>query len=181
MILSGVLVTCALIFSSFTSNSLEKRTKGQNEIPRVGQKAVELQYESPTGELRSLSSLEGHVVLLDFWASWCGPCRRKNPSIVALYEKYKGQKFIKGTDGFEIFSVSLDKDQARWVDAIEKDQLSWENHVSDLKGWSSDGARKYGVRSIPTTYLIDEEGYILAINPSSAIIELELDKRLKKK
>ena len=152
-----------------------------NGTPRVGQKAIDLNYESPDGDMLALQSLEGHVVLLDFWASWCGPCRRKNPSIVALYDKYQGQKFIKGTEGFEVYSVSLDKNRERWLGAIEKDNLLWDYHVSDLKGWACEGAAKYGVRSIPTTYLIDEEGYVIGINLSSAAIEMELDKRLKKK
>jgi thiol-disulfide isomerase/thioredoxin len=128
----------------------------------------------------SLSSLEGNVVLLDFWASWCGPCRRKNPEIVALYEQYKDAKFIKGTKGFEVYSVSLDKSQESWLAAIEKDNLSWAGHVSDLKGWSSAGGALYGIRSIPETYLIDEEGTIIGKNLSSAAIELELQKRIKK-
>lgn len=149
-------------------------------IPRVGQKATDLEYANPDGKMMALSELEGHVVLLDFWASWCGPCRRKNPEIVALYDKYKGQKFIKGTEGFEVYSVSLDKGMDRWVSAIEQDNLDWNYHVSDLKGWSAAGARQYGVRSIPTTFLIDEEGYIIGINLSTAAIELELNKRVKK-
>ena len=176
---TSILLICLSIgISSFSTHTTEKNPEA---APRVGQKAADLEYLSPDGNLLALTELEGHVVLLDFWASWCGPCRRKNPSIVALYEEYKDQKFIKGTEGFEVYSVSLDKDQARWVGAIEKDNLSWDYHVSDLKGWSSEGARKYGVRSIPTTFLIDEEGYIIYVNPSQSIIELELNKRVKKK
>lgn len=176
MFLSAAALCAAIVFSSFSG-----KKEVSKSVPRVGQKASDLQYLNPDGNTMSLSDLEGHVVLLDFWASWCGPCRRKNPSIVAVYEQYQGKKFIKGTEGFEVFSVSLDKSKDRWVAAIEKDQLSWDYHVSDLKGWSSDGARKYGVRSIPTTFLIDEEGYIILVNPSAAMIQLELDKRLKGK
>lgn len=123
--------------------------------PAVGTKAPELKFADPKGKERSLSDLKGKYVLIDFWASWCGPCRRENPSVVGLYNKYKSK-------GFEIFSVSLDKDQTKWIQAIQQDQLSWPNHVSDLKGWSSDAARLYGVQSIPHTVLLDKEGTIIA-------------------
>lgn len=176
LILSTILICSAAFLASFTG----ERTASKS-VPRVGQKATDLEYLNPDDQLMALSELEGNVVLLDFWASWCGPCRRKNPEIVALYEKYKDQKFIKGTDGFEVFSLSLDKNKERWIGAIEKDRLNWNYHVSDLKGWSSEGARKYGVRSIPTTFLIDEEGYIVLVNPSPAMVALELEKRIKKK
>ena len=102
-----------------------------------------------------LSDLRGQVVLLDFWASWCGPCRRENPTVVKLYEKYKD-------DGFTVMSVSLDKDKAKWLAAIERDNLSWPNHVSDLNGWASAAPKKYNVSGIPFTVLIDREGNIIA-------------------
>jgi thiol-disulfide isomerase/thioredoxin len=102
-----------------------------------------------------LSDLRGQIVLLDFWASWCGPCRRENPTVVKLYEKYKDE-------GFTIMSVSLDKDKLKWLQAIEKDKLSWPNHVSDLNGWASSAPKKYGVSGIPFTVLIDRDGKIIA-------------------
>ena len=148
-------------------------------IPGPGDDAIDITLKNPQGKDMSLSELEGYVVLLDFWASWCGPCRRKNPEIVKLYNEYKAKKYIKGTKGFEVFSVSLDKSQKSWEAAIEKDQLDWNYHVSDLKGWSSAGGAKYGVRTIPTTYLIDEEGVIIGRNLSSAAIMHELEKRVK--
>jgi thiol-disulfide isomerase/thioredoxin len=101
-----------------------------------------------------LSDLRGQVVLLDFWASWCGPCRRENPTVVKLYEKYKD-------DGFTVMSVSLDKDGTKWLQAIEKDNLSWPNHVSDLNGWASAAPKVYGVSGIPFTVLIDRDGTII--------------------
>ncbi len=97
--------------------------------------------------------MKGKYVLVDFWASWCGPCRRENPNVVKLYEKYGGDKF-------EILGVSLDSNKDRWIQAIEKDNLQWK-HVSDLKKWSSAAAADYGVRSIPFTVLIDPEGKVI--------------------
>jgi thiol-disulfide isomerase/thioredoxin len=105
----------------------------------------------------ALSSLKGRIVLLDFWASWCGPCRKENPNVVALYNKYRSK-------GFDIFSVSLDQDKNRWIQAIENDRLSWSSHVSDLKGWQSEPARMYSVTGIPMTLLLDREGNIIARN-----------------
>jgi thiol-disulfide isomerase/thioredoxin len=119
-----------------------------------------------------LSDLRGQVVLLDFWASWCGPCRRENPTVVKLYEQYKKQ-------GFTVMSVSLDKDETRWKQAIEKDGLTWPNHVSDLKGWSSAAPKKYSVRGIPFTVLIDREGKIIDTNLRGIALEEELARIFK--
>lgn len=104
-----------------------------------------------------LSDLKGKVVLLDFWASWCGPCRKENPNVVNLYNQYKDK-------GFTVMSVSLDDNLDRWKQAIQQDGLTWPNHVSDLKKWSSAAAQKYAVRGIPFTVLIDQEGNIIATN-----------------
>jgi len=113
-----------------------------------------------------LSDLRGKVVLVDFWASWCGPCRKVNPEIVALYAKYKDQ-------GFEILGVSLDRNQAAWEKAIAADNLTW-YHVSDLKGWQNAAAQLYGVRSIPQTLLLDAEGKIIARNLKGPALEAKL-------
>ena len=111
--------------------------------------------------------MRGKVVLIDFWASWCGPCRRENPNVVKLYEKYKDK-------GFEIFSISLDKDKTAWIKAIKDDNLKWTNHVSDLKYWSSEAAKLYGVSSIPSTVLIDKEGRVIAKNLRGRDLELKM-------
>ena len=120
-----------------------------------GSIAPELEFSDPDGKVRKLSDLRGKVVLIDFWASWCGPCRKENPHVRAMYEKYHDR-------GFEIFSVSLDNNKNRWKDAIAKDGLVWPNHVSDLKGWGSAAAKLYGVSSIPSTFLVDKDGRIIA-------------------
>ena len=123
----------------------------------VGAIAPDLAFPDPDGNVRKLSDLRGKVVLLDFWASWCRPCRGENPHVVAMYQKYHDK-------GFEVFSVSLDRDKESWKRAIAADGLVWPNHVSDLKYWSSEAARIYGVSSIPSTFLLDQNGRIIAKN-----------------
>jgi peroxiredoxin len=120
----------------------------------IGAVAPEIALPNPEGDTLRLSDLRGQVVLVDFWASWCRPCRQENPNVVRMYEKFHDQ-------GFEIMGVSLDRNRGRWVQAIEADGLDW-LHVSDLKYWSSQAARTYGVSSIPYTVLLDREGRIVA-------------------
>ena len=106
-------------------------------------------------------------MLIDFWASWCGPCRKENPNVVKTYNKYKD-------DGFTILSISLDTDQQKWLGAIQADGLIWPNHVSDLGGWNSKVSRQYNVSSIPFTMLIDAEGNIVQTNLRGPALENKL-------
>ncbi len=146
------------------------------QLIKPGQPAPDLELPGPDGEMVSLADLKGQVVLLDFWAAWCGPCRRENPNVVKVYERYKDR-------GFTIYSVSLDgvrpeqaarftpeelaeateNQRQKWVDAIAQDGLSWPHHGSELKFWGGEASAKYGVQAIPATFLIDRDGNIAEI------------------
>lgn len=135
----------------------------------IGAVAPELNFKSPTGEVITLKSLRGNYVLIDFWASWCRPCRMENPNVVKLYNKY-------AKDGFTVYSVSLDKNPASWEKAIIDDGLTWPNHVSDLKQWQTEATKIYGFNGIPYTVLIDKEGKIIGKKLRGPALEEELKK-----
>jgi thiol-disulfide isomerase/thioredoxin len=122
-----------------------------------GNLAPDFAQPKADGKSLKLSDLKGKVVLIDFWASWCGPCRRENPNVVRIYQKYADK-------GFTVLSVSLDKDKNAWLEAVKRDNLLWPNHVSDLKAWSNEAAQLYKVKGIPFTVLVDKEGKIIQTN-----------------
>ncbi len=135
----------------------------------IGQAAPDIALPNPNGKIMKLSNLKGKVVLLDFWASWCGPCRAANPSVVRLYNQFKGK-------GFEVYSVSLDKTKDAWKNAIQQDGLIWENHVSDLKFWQSEAAQLYQVTAIPQQFLIGRDGKIAGVAQPGSSIEKQIEK-----
>ncbi len=130
--------------------------------------APEIELKNPEGKVLRLSDQRGKVVLIDFWASWCVPCRKENPNVVKLYKKYEKQ-------GFTVFSVSLDEDITAWKSAIKKDGLIWPNHVSDLKGWETSLITTYGFDAIPYTVLVDKNGKVIGTNLRGAELERKLE------
>jgi thiol-disulfide isomerase/thioredoxin len=183
-----VLQTVANAFSSKYSNSPIAATL-ENQVFQIEnaykeylssqktasmQTAPEISLKNTQGKTIKLSSLRGKVVLIDFWASWCGPCRKENPTVVRLYKQYKAK-------GFTVFSVSLDQDAEAWKKAILQDGLEWDNHVSDLLGWNTPMTQLYGFQSIPHTVLVDKDGSIIGTGLRGESLEQKLKELFSKK
>ena len=163
-----------LIILLLSSSVAYSQSPGTN----IGDRAIELAYNNPNGEEMNLFDIKNKLILIDFWASWCGPCRKENPNLVDAFKKYNKTKFKDG-NGFEIYSLSLDKNQEAWLKAINQDQLFWEYHVSDLGGWQSEGSQKYNIKSIPSNVLINNKGIIIAKNLKGQSLHRFLDSQKK--
>lgn len=137
---------------------------------QIGKAAPDFKQNDTAGNPVTLSSLEGKFLLVDFWASWCGPCRAENPNVVEAWKKYNAK-------GFDVLGVSLDKDHEKWIAAIRADNLTW-NHVSDLKYWNNEVSNLYGVRSIPSNVLLDRDGIIIARNLRGEDLQKKLEELL---
>ncbi|MDD2386365.1 MAG: TlpA disulfide reductase family protein [Bacteroidales bacterium] len=150
---------------------------GQNVGIEIGNIAPDIKLPTPKGDSVNLYSLRGQIVLIDFWASWCGPCRKENPAVVEAYNEHKNKSFTIG-EKFTVFGVSLDKNKESWEKAIKDDGLSWTN-VSDLLYWNCASAKDYNVKGIPANFLIDGKGVIIAKNLRGEKLENELEKYIR--
>lgn len=153
--LEGNAITNNPYFEQLTKALEEKKALEEAKAAvAIGKEAPNFTLTTPDGKEVSLSDFRGKYVLLDFWASWCGPCRKENPNVVKAYQQFKNKNFA-------ILAVSLDSDKAKWEEAIKKDGLTW-THVSDLQAWQNTAAKLYAIRSIPASFLIDPNGVIVA-------------------
>lgn len=167
-----VLLACVGLFSVQSCGLFQ-----ESEDLTHGSSAPAFTLPDKDGNEVSLENFQGYIILLNFWASWCQPCRRKNPEYIELYSRYKESRF-REAKGFKVVSISLDEQKNRWLGAIESQNLFWEDHLSDLLGNRSPVANAYQVRNIPQSFLIDHNGNLLGKNLSKTEISRQLEWRM---
>ncbi len=154
----------SLVILLILTGNLFAQKKNNLEGIEVGIIAPEIELPDVNGDMVKLSEINDKIVLINFWASWCAPCRKKVPKLIEVYDDFKIMDFDGGEKGFEIFSVSLDRNEIAWKNSIEKDGIDDFLNVGDMKGWKSDAAVSYNIRSIPSNVLVDGDGKIIAVN-----------------
>ncbi len=167
-------IILALIIIGFIGYQFYKQPKYEN-----GERAPQFQAELMDGTSFALSDLEGKYVLIDFWGSWCPPCRKENPSLKKLHEKFS-RASLEGAEGLEIVSIGVENNEKRWKQAISKDGLNWKYHIAQLERFKSPIVSQYGVKEIPTKYLLNPKGEIIGVNQTAEEIDVLLSRRLKK-